>query len=91
MTAEPTPVGVRLREYIEFRNSYKATNRWSQARLAQAAGISEKHLSQIITGRAILTPAMAVLLERETDGDLDAIELMHLSVDHAVASLRARP
>lgn len=88
---DAAPVGVRLREYIAFRNSYQpgAVGRWSQARLARVAGISDKHMSKIITGRSQMSAAMAVRLERDTDGDLDAVELMRLTVEHAVAVARS--
>lgn len=83
-------MGLKLREYIDFRNGFKGSGRWSQAKLARAAGISDKHLSQIVTGRVFLTPAIAVLMEQATDGDLNAIELMNLNTKYSVGVERRK-
>ncbi len=61
-TYEPdyaVPPGATLLETIEVRGI-------SQKELAQRTGFTEKHISQIITGKMPISPGAAIRLERVT-------------------------
>ncbi|HEX5119872.1 MAG TPA: helix-turn-helix domain-containing protein [Pseudonocardiaceae bacterium] len=55
----------------------------SQAHVCRKTGLSEKHLSAVITGKSGLTASVAVLIEDAIG--LDAEALMMMQVRHDVA------
>lgn len=59
----------------------------SQASLCREVGLSQKHLSAVMTGKTALTAWVAVLIEESTGLDADA--LMGMQVRYDVAYERA--
>lgn len=51
------PPGETIREQLEYEHL-------TQKDLARLTGLSEKHISRLVNGRVILTPATAALLEK---------------------------
>lgn len=72
--------GETLRETLEAM-------RMSQADLAQRAGLSTKHVNQIIQGVASITPETALILERVTG--TPAVFWSNLEAQHQLAMARA--
>ncbi len=87
---EPGAVGRLVRDYLAYRNQWPG-NRWSQAQLARAVGLSQKHLSQILTEAVALSVRVAVRFEQVTQGDLDARTLLIASLDDQLPRARRLP
>ena len=74
--------GESLAELIEERG-------WSQKHVADRCYVSEKHVSQVVSGKAGIGPRFAVALERLTG--VTAEFWMRLQVNHDVAEARKVP
>jgi antitoxin HigA-1 len=80
MSGPPDGVGPLLKACLKL-------GRITQTDLARRIGVTEKHLSQLVQGHAMLTAKVAVAIERETG--LDARLLLMADVDRQVHLARA--
>lgn len=64
---------------------------WFQKNLAEATGMTEKHVSQLLTGKISLSVPVAVLVERVTGLSADLLMIMQVKHDVARARLRLGP
>jgi HTH-type transcriptional regulator/antitoxin HigA len=78
-SAEQTPVGGTIREWCD-------ENETTQADLAWVLGISQKHMSALVRGRATLTIPMAVKLEVATG--ISARMWMNLEFEYRIRKIR---
>ena len=63
---------------------------WSQAELARRTGLSQKHISRVITGNAGIGADMALLLERETNVSARMWASMQAAYDVYAARVQQR-
>jgi plasmid maintenance system antidote protein VapI len=78
-------MSARARDLIRAAIDGAEDIRW-QRQVAMRAGITQKHLSQIMRGHVALTPAIAVALESAIG--VSAEDLMVAEVKYLVASVR---
>ena len=86
MTAEEWEPSISQNIVIALRRAIMV-NRMTQAGVCRAIGISQKHLSRIITGKVLLTTPIAVRLEGVLPG-VDAEQLMALQAIEQVRAYR---
>lgn len=82
-SGDPLHPGETIREFVRARSK---DDIWYQKQIAERAGITQKHLSQIVRGNVGLSAPIAVKIEAATG--ISAELLMFLQVRYDIARAR---